>query len=183
MMQTTTRGNRHLSLARRMRKAPANRGEAGATGLEESSGVLPPLGEFEPTDPSFELFDPCTEIPDETLQNMGVGELEGDVVRESGFSLCTYSLNETSQRSGVVGFSSSIRTPEDEQLLELKKSDSDKKQLPVEFVKNELFDDMFCTGGVRTERGYITVSHSGYGFESSLQEKCSKVEQIIAEIL
>ena len=158
-------------------------GEAGATGSRESSGVLPPLGEFDPADPSFELFDPCTEIPDEALKNMGVGKLEGDVVRESGFSLCTYSLTDTSQRSGVVGFSSSIRTPADEELLELKKPDGDEKLLPVDFVKNELFDDMFCTGGVQTERGYITVSHSGYGFESNLQEKCSEVEQIMAEIL
>ena len=158
-------------------------GEAGATGTGKSSGVLPPLGEFDPADPNFELFDPCTEIPHEVLQNSGVGELEGDVVRESGFSLCTYSFNETSQRSGVVGFSSSIRTPESEQLLELKKSHSDEKLLPVEFVKNGLFDDMFCTGGVQTERGYITVSHSGYGFESNLQEKCSKVEQIMVQLL
>ena len=164
-------------------KGAGQSGEAGATGSGESSGVLPPLGEFDPADPSFELFDPCTEIPDEALKNMGVGKLEGDVVRESGFSLCTYSLTDTSQRSGVVGFSSSIRTPADEELLELKKSDGDEKLLPVEFVKNELFDDMFCTGGVQTERGYITVSHSGYGFESNLQEKCSEVEQIMAEIL
>lgn len=31
-------------------------GEAGATGSGDTSGVLPPLGEFDPADPSFEIF-------------------------------------------------------------------------------------------------------------------------------
>lgn len=157
-------------------------GEAGATGSGDTSGVLPPLGEFDPADPSFELFDPCTEIPKGTLQEIGAGELEGDTIRETGLSLCTFALEGSDEFPGIIGFSSSKRTPTANQLLELENSQLEVETSPVEFVEDELFEDMFCTAGVQTRRGYVTVSHSGRSFDSNFQEKCFEAEKILLQL-
>ena len=157
-------------------------GEAGATGSEDTSGVLPPLGEFDPADPSFELFDPCTEIPKDTLHEVGARELEGDIIRETGLSLCTFSLGESDEFSGIVGFSSSKRTPTANQMLELENSQPEFETSPVDFVEDELFEDMFCTAGVQTKRGYVTVSHSGRSFDSNFQEKCFEAKKILLQL-
>ncbi len=159
-------------------KGAGQSGEAGATGPGESSGVLPPLGEFDPADPSFELFDPCTELPKEHLQAAGLGEQIEDPERKSGFSFCAFESLEDPTGS-VIGLTSSrqVFKPSATQISSL--SDSGGQRMPVVQVESEIFGDMFCTVGVSTSRGILKVSHSGDQFEDDYQTKCSKAEEIL----
>lgn len=71
-------------------KGAGQSGEAGATGSGESSGVLPPLGEFDPTQPGFQVFDPCVEISEAKLQELGLERYEDPDIAESGHKGCSY---------------------------------------------------------------------------------------------
>ena len=153
-------------------------GEAGATGLEESSGVLPPLGEFDPADPSFELFDPCTELPKEHRQAAGLGEQIEDSERKSGFSFCAFE-NLQGSTGSVIGLTSSRQAFKSSTKQSSSLSDGGGRRMPVVQIESEMFGDMFCTVGVSTSRGILKVSHSGDQFEDDYQTKCSKAEEIL----
>lgn len=153
-------------------------GEAGATGPGESSGVLPPLGEFDPADPSFELFDPCTEIPGEYLQAAGLGEQIEESERQSGFSFCAF-RGIGGATGSVIGLTSSQQAFNASATHISSLSDGEGRSMPIMQIESEMFGEMFCTVGVSTSRGILKVSHSGEQPEDDGQTKCSKAEETL----
>lgn len=175
------RGESALAADEKDAEGAGHPGEAGATGTGKSSGVLPPLGEFDPADPNFELFDPCTEIPKEYLQNAGLSEAIEERERQSGFSFCAFESLEGS--SGVViGLTSSRQASIFSATKVSTLSDAEGRSVPVMLIESDMFGEMFCTVGVSTSRGIFKVSHSGDQFEDSYQTKCSKAAETLKNI-
>ncbi|MFW9112884.1 hypothetical protein [Corynebacterium striatum] len=69
-------------------------GDAGAdssiTAKGEGNGVLPPLGDFNRTDPDFDLFDPCTEIPQQKLEDVGLEKRTARTLRFTDMTSCSF---------------------------------------------------------------------------------------------
>ena len=154
------------------------RGEAGATGSGDTSGVLPPLGEFDPADPSFELFDPCTEIPREHLRAFGLGEQIEESGQQSGFSFCAFDSVEGSG-GAVIGLTTSRQSFDGAEIQVASLSDGGGHSVPIVQIESELFGDMFCTVGVSTSRGILKVSHSGKRPDDDYEAKCSQAEELL----
>ena len=136
-------------------------GEAGATGLEESSGVLPPLGEFDPTQPGFQVFDPCIEISEEVLREMGLERYGDKDIAESGQKGCSYkgAFEET-----VISISSTDESFDEAKVrpdLVVKSADSELAGVVIQ--RGEVFPELACTATVSTVRGVITVSANSFG--------------------
>lgn len=131
-------------------------GEAGATGSGDTSGVLPPLGEFDPADPSFELFDPCMEIPREHLRALGLGEQIEDSGQQSGFSFCAFDSVEGTG-GAVIGLTTSRQAFDGAEVQIASLSDGGGHSVPIVQIESELFGDMFCTVGVSTSREVTLV--------------------------
>ena len=158
--------------------AHTNGGEAGATGPEDTSGVLPPLGEFDPADPSFELFDPCTEIPREHLRALRLGEQIEDSGQQSGFSFCAFDSVEGTG-GAVIGLTTSRQAFDGAEVQIASLSDGGGHSVPIVQIESELFGDMFCTVGVSTSRGILKVSHSGKRPDDDYEAKCSQAEKLL----
>lgn len=157
------------------------RGETGAK-ADGGFGVLPPPGEFDPADPDFDLFDPCTEIPPDRLKAAGIGSPIGSTRRMSGSVMCTFEFQEGKRRGGVVGLSGLISsTPFDDSLNGEENSKEDSSKFG-DVEENKLFGDMFCTVIRETVRGVIRVNYSGFSPEESYEEKCSIASGVLANL-
>ena len=152
------------------------RGETGAT-ADGDSGVLPPPGEFDPADPDFELFDPCTEIPQDRLEAVGIGLPVGDQERQSGYAFCTFKAGVNQRNSGVIGFTSSLISASNNEA-----NDSEGDSSLGTVIENSDFKGIFCTVELLTNRGYLRVSHSGIDLSDPYQKKCSQAREILAKL-
>ncbi|WP_284853451.1 DUF3558 family protein [Corynebacterium sp. MSK072] len=152
------------------------RGQTGAT-ADGDSGVLPPPGEFDPADPDFELFDPCTEIPQDRLEAAGIGLPVGDQERKSGYAFCTFKAGSNQRNSGVIGFTSTLTSASNN---EEKNREGDSSLGIV--IESSDFKGIFCTVELLTNRGYLQVSHSGTDLSDSYQKKCSQAREILKKL-
>lgn len=152
------------------------RGETGARG-DEDFGVLPPPGEFDPADPDFKLFDPCTEIPPDRLKAAGIGLPTGDQERRSGFSFCSFRAESNRHSNGVIGFTSSLTSASNS---DENNSEGDSELGKVIQISD--FKSIFCTIEVPTRQGYFRVSHSGTDLSDSYDKKCSQARDILAKL-
>lgn len=152
------------------------RGETGATG-DEDSGALPPPGEFDPADPDFELFDPCTEIPPDRLQAAGIGLPVGDRERKSGFAFCTFQAGSDQHSTGVIGFTSTLTSASGSEA-----NDNEGNSSSGKVIESSDFKSVYCTVELLTNRGYLRVSHSGTDLSDSYQNKCSKAREILQKL-
>lgn len=157
------------------------RGETGATG-DEDSGALPPPGEFDPADPDFELFDPCTEIPPDRLQAAGIGTPIGKTRKTSGSVICTFEFQDDQRRGGVVGLSGMISSTPFDDSSNWEESSNENSSKFGGIEENELFGDMFCTVIQKTVRGVIRVNYSGFSPDESYEEKCSIASGVLANL-
>ena len=86
-------------------------GDAGAdssiTAEGEGNGVLPPFGNFDRTDPDFDLFDPCTEIPEEKLKEAGLQERIGRDLHFTDMNRCSFHISTSAADGAIVSLSSS----------------------------------------------------------------------------
>ncbi|WP_046453290.1 hypothetical protein [Corynebacterium camporealensis] len=80
-----------------------------ATASDEGYGVLPPLGPFDPTAPDFELFDPCTEIPQEVFDELNLERVEEGLDLES-VKNCTFSMTDGPFVMGLSGLAVDLET-------------------------------------------------------------------------
>lgn len=157
------------------------RGETGAT-ADGDSGVLPSPGEFDPADPDFELFDPCTEIPTDRLKAAGIGSPIGDTRRISGSVICTFEFQGDQNRGGVVGLSGMISSSPLDDSLNREENPKGNSSKFGDVEENELFGDMFCTVIQETVRGVIRVNYSGFSPDESYEEKCSIASGVLANL-
>lgn len=155
-------------------KGAGQSGEAGATGPGESSGVLPPLGEFDPTQPGFQVFDPCVEISEAKLQELGLERYEEPDIAESGHKGCSY---KAISEETVLSISSTYEPFDDSKVnpnLVVETTDSELSGVVIQ--RGEIFPELACSATLSTVRGVVTVSANSFGnTESSACEKAGKV--------
>lgn len=153
------------------------------TAQGESNGVLPPLGDFDRTDPDFDLFDPCTEIPAERLAEAGLGRrLEG------GFNftdsvMCGFSLVEEQENGGVVGLSSSDVSMSDHELKNGSRVLYKSRTTGAIAFESPLGGDNNCTLSLDTKRGHVSVGYSYAGNQKTFLEKCLAAEGVLGALL
>ena len=150
------------------------RGAAGATGSEDTSGVLPPLGEFDPAQPGFQVFDPCTEISEDQLQDLGLERYGDPDIIEAGQKGCSYkSVSEET----VLSISSTFKPFESSNVRpDLVVNSTDSELSGVLIQRGEIFPEMACTVTISTVRGVVTVSANSFGdTKSSACEKASRL--------
>lgn len=159
-------------------------GEAGATGLKESSGVLPPLGEFDPADPSFELFDPCTEIPGDKLESIGFRPSALDYRRDSGSTFCNFESSGKQFPDGVlVSLASDSNSIDAMNLKEgLQQFGSGEEEELIKIFRSEIFEKSQCDGYVSTKRGTVIVGVNDIGLQSTTQERCNLTASLIKQL-
>ena len=193
MMRTTIGGNRHSPLPRRLRKAPGpgggpgargrgkdaegagHSGEAGATGTGKSSGVLPPLGEFDATQPGFEVFDPCTEITNAQLHEHGLVRYgEPDFVK-SGHKGCSFKTVSGNTEFSITAFYKKLRVSP-----ELLAEPREKRNDGVVLSRGEVFSDSMCRASASTTRGVITVTVSD--FSADADRICHRADKLFDEL-
>ena len=154
-------------------------GEAGATGSEDTSGVLPPLGEFDPAQPGFQVFDPCTEISQDQLQDLGLERYGNPDIIEAGQKGCSYkSVSEDtvlSISSTFKPFDSSNVRPD----LVVKSADSELEGVLIQ--RGEVFPEMACTATISTVRGVVTVSANSFG--DAKNSACEKASRLTKDLI
>ena len=155
------RGESALAADEKDAEGAGHSGEAGATGTGKSSGVLPPLGEFDPADPNFELFDPCTEITNVQLQQHGLERYEGQSVARSGHKICSF---KRVSEEIVLSIGSTYKSFDVSRVNpDLVVDNSDEELDGVVIHRGEVFSDLACSATFSTVRGVVTISANSFG--------------------
>lgn len=159
------------------------RGETGATG-DEDSGALPPPGEFDPADPDFELFDPCTEIPPDRLEEIGLEPRILDYRKEPGHYFCNFASNGRNFSESILVSAASDSTAIDGLELneDLRQKDETADIEGIHLFNSELFKDSQCNGYLSTSRGTITVGINDVTPQSSAMKRCQLVAELITNL-
>lgn len=164
--------------AARSREAQASRGEPRAGG-----GVLPPLGEFDRTVPGFQVFDPCTEIPDEALSELRL-QMTSEPERETGYRSCFFSKDLGNGREAAVALGAqheemdSIRA-----LYPMPFLPMDKAGEEIYTVEDTFTKDTTCTSYVETIRGVVSVAWTELTSGVSMSEKCEQSRKLLLELV
>lgn len=157
-------------------QAPSGQSRAGG-------GVLPPLGEFDRTVPGFQVFDPCSEIPNEKFSELSL-EMTSTPERESGYRTCYFSKDLGNGREAAVALGA-----------QHEKMDSIRELYPQAFpfmeeVNEDIYtvEDTFvrgtsCTSYVETVRGVVSVAWTELAAEVSMKEKCEQSRNLLLELV
>ena len=154
-------------------------GEAGATGSEDTSGVLPPLGEFDPAQPGFQVFDPCSEISEDQLQDLGLERYGDPDIIEAGQKGCSY---KSVSEGTVLSISSTFKPFESSNVrpdLVVKSTDSELSGVLIQ--RGEIFPEMACTATISTVRGVVTVSANSFG--DTKNSACEKASRLTKDLI
>ncbi|MDU2586872.1 MAG: hypothetical protein E7C83_07005 [Corynebacterium sp.] len=151
-------------MAGRMRTAPA------------TSGVLPPLGEFDPAQPGFQVFDPCTEISEAQLKERKIERFgEPDFV-ESGHKGCSYKAFPEGTEFSITAFREQVDS-KPELLVQIK----EKQEAGVVISRGEVFSNSMCRASASTVRGVVTLTVSD--FSSNIDQICYRANELFNELI
>lgn len=170
------RGESALAADEKDAEGAGHPGEAGATGTGKSSGVLPPLGEFDATQPGFEVFDPCTEITNAQLHEHGLERYgEPDFVK-SGHKGCSFKTVSGNTEFSITAFYKKLRVSP-----ELLAEPREKRNDGVVLSRGEVFSDSMCRASASTTRGVITVTVSD--FSADADTICHRADKLFDELI
>lgn len=164
--------------ATRSREAQISRDEPGA-----GNGVLPPLGEFDRTAPGFQVFDPCTEIPDESLSELRL-QMTSEPERETGYRSCFFSTDLGNGREAAIALGAqheemeSIRALYPTPFLPIDKAGEE-----IYTVEDTFMKDTTCTSYVETTRGVVSVAWTELTSGVSMAEKCEQSRKLLLELV
>ena len=149
------------------------RGETGATG-DEDSGVLPPLGEFDPADPDFELFDPCTEIPSGKLELKGFRRVEDSTDTTSGIRSCSFQRLDDGVEFSISAQNvhMAAKDLDADYIVQLEREDGNENIL----YRSEIFTRSSCMSSTNTSRGLVTITF--VDFLGEPEQICKQVNEI-----
>lgn len=159
------------------------RGKTGAKAVGDS-GALPPPGEFDPADPDFELFDPCTEIASERLEEIGLEPKILDYRKESGHYFCNIASNGRNFSENVLVSAASDSTSFEELELneELRQKDETADSEGIHLFNSELLKESQCNGYLSTSRGTIIIGINDVTPKSSQLKRCQLAAEIITNL-
>lgn len=162
-------------------------GDAGAdssiTAEGEGNGVLPPFGNFDRTDPDFDLFDPCTEIPEEKLKEAGLQERIGCDLHFPDMNRCSFHSSTSAADGAMVSLSSSNASYEEVEVPLGRSEIYRGKVLPVVAYEEELGSDLVCTVNLKTVRGMVSVGFGDTTLLEDSRQNCWQAEQILNRII
>lgn len=149
------------------------RGETGAK-ADGDSGVLPPPGEFDPADPDFELFDPCTEIPTETLVLKGFSRIEDLTDTTSGTRSCSFQrIDDNAEFSiSAQNVPMTVKDLDADYIVKLGRGAENENIL----YRSELFTRSSCMSSTNTSRGLVTITFVDFSGEP--EQICKQVNEI-----
>lgn len=151
-------------------------GEAGATGSEDISGVLPPLGEFDPAQPGFQVFDPCTEISEAQLQERKIERFGEPDFLESGHKGCSYKAFPEGTEFSITAFREQVDS-KPELLVQIK----EEQEAGVVLSRGEVFSDSMCRASASTVRGVVTITVSD--FSSNIDQICYRANELFNDLI
>ena len=151
-------------------------GEAGATGSEDIFGVLPPLGEFDPAQPGFQVFDPCTEISEAQLQERKIERFGEPDFLESGHKGCSYKAFPEGTEFSITAFREQVDS-KPELLVQIK----EEQEAGVVLSRGEVFSDSMCRASASTVRGVVTITVSD--FSSNIDQICYRANELFNDLI
>ena len=163
--------------ATKVRESQASSSESRAGG-----GVLPPLGEFDRTKPGFQVFDPCSEIPNWALERAGIFRIEGKEFRESDTVFCSF-IHQSGEKEGVVTIASSDTGTAQVEEAQGRAVIYRGKYIPVIAFEDPYSGQSMCSVNLSTERGLITATYSLLTGSPDQIEQCEKAEEILVKIM
>ena len=120
------------------------------------------------------MFDPCVEISEAKLQELGLERYEDPDIAESGHKGCSY---KAISEETVLSISSTYEPFDDSKVnpnLVVETTDSELSGVVIQ--RGEIFPELACSATLSTVRGVVTVSANSFGnTESSACEKAGKV--------
>ncbi len=151
----------------------------------ESEPVIPPLGEFDRSDPDYVQYKPCLEIPDEFLEKAGlhgkemmegVGEVDGTCTFNAGPEYGTSIFNLQGSRhnhDAFLGISGDVTWDQT--------SNGD----PILLHRSKYLADSECQAAIETERGTFSVSFQSfeYGNENFSFDPCDEAQMKLKTVL
>ncbi|MGO1903774.1 MAG: DUF3558 family protein [Corynebacterium casei] len=151
----------------------------------EVEPVIPPLGEFDRSDPDYVQYKPCLEIPDDFLEKAGlhgkemsegVGEVDGictfDADPEHGEAIFKLqgSRHDHDAYLGISGDVSWDETSYDDAIL---------------IHRSQYLSDSECQAAVETMRGTFSVTFQSfeYGSENYAFDPCNEAQKKLKAVL
>lgn len=151
----------------------------------ESEPVIPPLGEFDRSDPDYVQYKPCLEIPDGFLEKAGlhgkemmegVGEVDGVCMfaTEQEYGEAIFKL-----QGSRHGFASYDQIPGEITW------DETSNGAPILMHRSDVLTDSACQSVVETERGTFGVTFQSfeYGNENYAFEPCVEAQKKLKVVL
>ncbi|WP_084738929.1 DUF3558 family protein [Corynebacterium sp. HMSC074H12] len=164
--------------ATKVRESQASSSESRAGG-----GVLPPLGEFDRTEPGFQVFDPCTAEAQSAFRNLGL-LFTGEINRETGFRSCRFEALERDGSKASVSIES-----RDYSVTEIRSAFPNGTEAElgggeaIYLVEESLIANATCTGYVETVEGSISLSWTNLSSANSIKGNCKNVERVIRAVI
>ncbi|TVU81017.1 DUF3558 domain-containing protein [Corynebacterium aurimucosum] len=163
--------------ATKVRESQASSSESRAGG-----GVLPPLGEFDRTEPGFQLFDPCQEVPESALERAAISRIVGEEFRESDTVFCSFK-HQSGETEGVVTIASSDTGTAQVEEAQGRAVIYRGKYIPVVAFDDPYSRQSMCSVNLSTERGLITATYSLLTHSPNKTEQCEKAEEILVNLM
>ncbi len=154
---------------------------SGHTDDSPLADYIPELGTPNPTDPNFELFEPCSEIPAEAFAAAGLNDMNSTTITGLG-TACGQKLEEVSGVFINFGMFSATREQIEDETIPAKA----KTKPAIEGIFNFVFEDEhdgFCNTAIETINGTITATTELIGSGTSNEELCDIANRKIEVIL
>ncbi|QGU07941.1 hypothetical protein COCCU_10110 [Corynebacterium occultum] len=150
----------------------------------ETTAPLIVLGEFEGESDTFDLFDPCTEIPWEVYQKVGFVERVGEPFYDLGLSSsCSLKSPAEQGRFAMVRITGD-KVPYD-RIVETGSLIDTTAESRLPGVYHHWLgweENRHCAAAMHTTRGRITVNYFDRDLEGQLDALCAKANKYLEDI-
>lgn len=158
--------------------------EADVTAEEGSrEAVIPPLGGFDRRDRNFVQFNPCTEIPEAFLKEVGLLERRNLEHSSDVDGRCAFNIDSSFGEAVVKLQGNDWGFDEYEHLSGEHYWSAISDTAPLKVVRDDLFDGTACSAVIETKRGTFDVTFQSYIFEESDLDSCEEAERWLKLIL
>ena len=151
--------------------------------LDERGDVLPPLGSFDRSSASFELFDPCSNIDRGNLEKIGLTVRLDSSVRESGLSHCGFEYPLENGGVSYIGLGVTDLTLEEIEKQQASWRIYEAQRIPAVAFHDRVFGELFCTLYIETVGGTITLNSTGNNQGQVEHERCGIAEKVLTQLM
>lgn len=149
----------------------------------EAESVFPPLGSFDRRDRNYDQFNPCTEIPEAFLKEVGLLERRNLEHSSDVEGRCAFNIDSSFGEAVVKLQGNDWGFDEYEHLSGEHYWSAISDTTPLKVVRDDLFDGTACSAVIETKRGTFDVTFQSYIFEESDLDSCEEAERWLKLIL